>query len=465
LNLALYVEFHWHTNVEAVADLEAKELVKKKQATMEKHMNLLKYLLPCALAAVGYAASMQAADFSTTTEARESDVKALADFVKSKGAITIQEKGGNLMLSGDVRAEYEHMKSKTHDKDLRGSGTGCREADLPPFATNEFDVEVNLMLDYRADRSWGKIRLTFDNPAGIRATDKDFFDHRINKHDTMFGSGKLSNIALRQAYLGYNICECGTSRFDAEIGRRRLYDVFDSKVQFYNIYDGLTLKYANSFEAIMDFYAKGAVFVVDQNVNHYGWVGELGFLNLGDEGIDFKYSYINWEKDGANRFGHKHANGSKFNISQLLLAYNFSPDFIRYKTQVYGAYLFNHDAKRIHKSDDKKAREAFYVGFKVGDIKKQNDWALDINYQWVQAQAIPESDVRGIGRDNPKDISFYKNNKFGYSNYKGYSIDLLYALTDNLTFDVKFDRVHQCQKSIGGKHRAYWFEVDAIYAF
>jgi hypothetical protein len=27
LNLALYVVFHWHTNDEAVADLEAKELV------------------------------------------------------------------------------------------------------------------------------------------------------------------------------------------------------------------------------------------------------------------------------------------------------------------------------------------------------------------------------------------------------------------------------------------------------
>jgi hypothetical protein len=432
---------------------------------MEKHMNLLKYLLPCALAAVGFAASMQAADYSTTVEARESDVKALADFVKSKGAITIQEKGGNLMLSGDIRAEYEHMRSKTHNKDLRGMKTGCREAGLPPFQTNEFDVEVNLMFDYRADRTWGKIRLQFDNPAGIRAKSGPGLEHRVNKHQTMFGSGELDNIVLRQAYLGYNICECGTSRFDAEIGRRRLYDVFDSKVQFDNYFDGLTLKYANSFEAIMDFYAKGAVFVVDQNVNHFGWVGELGFLNLGDEGIDFKYSYINWEKDGANRYGYRHAHGSKFNISQFLLAYNFSPDFIRYKTQVYGAYLYNHDAKHIRGTDHKKAREAFYVGFKVGELKKQNDWAFDINYQWVQAQAVPESDVRTMWRDNPKDISFYKSHRYGFANFKGYGMDLLYALTDNITFDVKFSRVHQCQKSIGGKHRAYFFEVDAIYAF
>jgi len=436
---------------------------------MEKNMNLLKYLLPCALAACSYAASMSAAqDFSSTTEARESDVKALADFVKSKGAITIQEKGGNLMLSGDIRSEFEHMRSKTNGHNLRGNNSNWERAGdkHPPFPTNAFDIEVNIMMDYKADRSWGKIQLQFDNPAGIRAQDHEAYKYDfVSERNTLFGSGKYSNLVLRKAYLGYNVCECGTSRFDVEVGRRRLYDVFDSKVQFYSFGDALTLKYANSFENMMDFSVKAAAFVVNQNVNHFGYVGEADFMNLGDDGIDLKYSFINWTKDGHNQWHKKGGLGSEFRISQVLLAYNFSPDFVRYRTQVYGAYLFNHNAKSVKKFHHKKAREAFYAGFKMGEIKRQNDWALDVNYQWVQAQAVPENDIRGIGRDNPKNISIYKRTSCGYANYKGYSIDLLYALTDNLTFDMKFDRVHQCNKRIGGKHRAYWIEIDAIYAF
>src|SRR6185503_12057754 len=99
------------------------------------------------------------------------------------------------------------------------------------------------------------IQLQFDNPAGIRA----YPDGRVTpvKHGwtgkhTMFGSGILSNLAMRKAYWGYNIFEEGTSRFDFEIGRRRLRDVYDSKIEFHNFFDGITLKYANSFEGIMD---------------------------------------------------------------------------------------------------------------------------------------------------------------------------------------------------------------------
>jgi hypothetical protein len=437
---------------------------------MEKNMNLLKYLLPCALAACSYAASMSAAqDFSTTTEARESDVKALADFVKSKGAITIQEKGGNLMLSGDIRSEFDHIKSKSRNHNLRGNNsnwTGKDGVKHPPFPTNEMDIEVNLMMDYRADRSWGKIQLQFDNPAGIRAQDRDAYkDHFVSKRNTLFGSGKYSNLVLRKAYMGYNVVECGTSRFDIEAGRRRLYDVYDSQVQFYSFSDALTVKYANSFENMMDFSIKGSAFVVDQNVNHFAYVGEADFMNLGDDGIDLKYSFINWTKKGYNEWHHKKALGADFRISQVRLAYNFSPDFLRYKTQVYGAYLINHNARSLHYFHHKKERQAFYAGFKVGEIKRQNDWAFNACYEWVQVQSIPEYDIRGIGRDNPKNISVYKKRSAGYSNYKGYTLELLYALTDNLTFDLKFDRVHQCNKRIGGKYRAYWLEFDAIYAF
>ena len=447
-------------------------------------MKFWKYLLPCAMAACSFSASMQAApavqpldDYSTTKEERETDLRALTDFVKSKGQVSLQEKTGAMMLSGDVRTEWDYMHATTNGKRQRGKGTS--RLFMPgiypegtfhePFSRNEFNIEANLIFDYRADRTWAKIQLQFDNPAGIREQPIDVAD--LDKHErhkfknVMWGSGILSNIALRKAYMGYNVAEMGTSRFDVEIGRRRLIDVFDSKVEFHNIYDGITLKYANSLEGISDFQVKLAGFVVDYTVNHYGWVGELDFLNIADEGFDFKYSFINWNKNGVNRLNHHHAHGNRFNVSQFLLAYNLSPDLLHYKTQVYGAFLFNSAAKSSRFTHHKKADRAWYAGLRMGEVRKQNDWAFDANYQWVQANVIPDSDLSGIGRDNPRGIPFYRMKSEGFGNYKGYEFNGLYAITDNLTVNAIFQRVHQESRRIGGKHRSYMFELAAIYAF
>ncbi len=449
-------------------------------------MKFWKYLLPCALAACSYTASMQAIglggqeipnDYSTTKEERETDLRALTDFVKSKGQVSLQEKGGAMMLSGDVRTEWDYMHATTHGKRQRGKKTSrlfypgemTKGTFHEPISRNEFNIEANLIFDYRADRSWAKIQLQFDNPAGIRENrvQVDSLDkHERHKFkNVMWGSGKLSNIALRKAYMGYTVLEMGTSRFDVEIGRRRLIDVFDSKVEFHNIYDGITLKYANSFEGIADIQAKVAGFVIDYTVNHFGWVGELDFLNLADEGVDFKYSFIHWNKNGVNRLNHHHPHGNRYNISQWLLAYNLSPDLLHYKSQIYGAYLHNHAAVSTHVTHHHKNANAWYAGFRMGEVKKQNDWAFDASYQWVNAQAIPESDVSGIGRDNPRAISMYRIRSGGFANYKGYEFNGLYALTDNLTFNAIFQRVHQCSASVGGKHRSYMIELAAIYAF
>src|SRR5207249_3742653 len=152
---------------------------------------------------------------------------------------------------------------------------------------------------------------------------------------------------------------------------RRLIDVFDSKVEFHNIFDGITLKYANSLEGIADFQAKLAGFVVDYKVNHYGWVGELDFLNIADEGFDFKYSFIHWNKNGINRLNHHHPHGHRFNVSQFLVAYNLSPELLHYKSQVYGAFLYNHAAKASHFTHHKKADRAWYAGLRMGEVRKQ----------------------------------------------------------------------------------------------
>lgn len=443
-------------------------------------MNLLKYLLPCAVAACSYAVSLHADDFTTVTEARETDSKALTEFVKSKSRITIQEKGGNLMISGDIHAEWDHTVSETNGHHLRGEHKRLIEmpvaARTTNFGVNEFDTEVNLIFAYKGERTWATIQMQFDNPCGItQRRDGDFSAQVASKEHDVIGSGRLDNIVMRKAFMGYNVFDFGTSRFDIELGHRRLYDVFDSKVQFYNMYDGLTLRYANSFESIMDFNAKAAVFVVDSRVNHYAWIAEFGFLNLIDTGLDFKYSYIDWNKHSSiNAFGfHPHAS-KQFRVSQWTLEYNLSPDLVRAPSQIYGAYLFNHDARGHKWTQGRKERQGFYVGFKMGEVKKQNDWAFDMSYQWVQTQCVSQTEaLRGIGRDNPPGVSLYSPVRYqnaplhsgGFANFKGYNINTLYALTNNLTFQAQLYRCHQCNKIPGGRHRQTWVQLQAIYAF
>lgn len=448
----------------------------REQATMEKTMKLLKYLLPFALATCGVAAMLSAQDvtdgYSTTLEARERDPESVKDFINLKRGVNLGEKGGSLVISGDVRSDWDHVRTFRKGRSVRGK----RSANLQPpkrphapFTTNEFDIEVNLRLDYKGDRTWATAQWQFLDPAGIPEKPewkKEENERITSKRHTMFGSGKLNNVVLRKAYMGWNAYEEGTSRFDIELGRRRLYDVFESEIQFKNFFDGLLLKYVTSFEGMTDFTLKLAAFVVDFSVNHFGEIGEVGLLNIADSGLDFTYSLIDWHKDGVNRYHKKHGEGRQFINSQFILAYNFSDMMMSLpKSRLYAAYLHNHAARESHISNHKKANEAYYVGFKMGEVKKRHDWAFDVRYEWVQAQAVPEQDASGIGRDNPQNVSFGLRRWGGYANYKGYIIDTYYALTDNLTFNIIFNRVHQCQRAIGGKLRSYQFDIEAIYAF
>ncbi|MCE5293303.1 MAG: putative porin [Chlamydiales bacterium] len=432
-------------------------------------MKLMKLLLPLAMAVCSL--TLNAGDFSTVQEARERDPDAVLDYLKSKRAVTLAEKGGNLSISGDVKAEWDYMHARSDGKIMRGHKSSkrksCKKPDHTPFATSEYAVETNLMFDYKTDRTWTAIQFQFDNPMGIRKAsclnDKDGIKKR--RKNQLFGSGEQDNIVMRKAYFGYNFLDQGTSRLDLEVGHRRLYDVFDSEVQFYNFFDGATLKYAHSFEGVTDLTAKAAAFVIDMNNNHYGYVGEVGFLNIADTGIDLKYSAIDWQHHGANRYGKKHAWGSEFLVSQYTAAYTLPADWCRWKTKIYGAFLHNSKARKHKHFHNEKAANAWYAGVRMGEVRKKGDWAVEANYQWVEAQSIPETDVSGIKRDNPTGTSLYDHNWGGFANYKGYKLDAFYAFTDNLTLNTSFEKVREVSHRIGHKHRSYQFQVSAIYAF
>ena len=106
-----------------------------------------------------------------------------------------------------------------------------------------------------------------------------------------------------------------------------------------------------------------------------------------------------------------------------------------------------------------------YVGMTVGEVRKKGDWAFDLFYQWVQAQAIPENDVQDIGRDNPRKVSFYNRRSGGFGNFKGWRWEGFYALTDNWTLHPTLDRATQLSKTIGGHHKNSEVALEVIFAF
>lgn len=462
-------------------------------------MKFLKFWLPvvavsCGLTATAYADCNCTFD-SLHDELDERDIEAVIEFVNSKRTIDLQEKACNLAISGDIRTDWQHINEKVNGNKRRGGD--AVDCDGDRIGRNFFNVQFNLMFDYRCDRSWGVAHVEFKNQMGIRenhqkgcgvqptvlaengtnvvADNESDCIQRANSY--MFGSGEKNGLNLKKAYWGYNICADGTSRFDVEIGRRRLYDVFDSRIQFLAQFDGVLLRYASQFDCA-DLYVTGGAFVVDERVNHWGGVVEGGILNLCDYGFDFKYSFIYWHKQGANRCNQRNAIGSRFKNSQWTAIYHLDPEVLCAPASIYGAVLVNHAAKKIP-TVNKKKNIGWYIGARVGEVCGAGDWAVDFNWQSVEVQAIADPDVSGIGRGNIRGSTITDNavtttnplieaqptNARGNANYQGFKLMGLYGVTDNLSLEASFQWARQENKQIGGDLKYSNFKLEAIYAF
>ncbi len=459
-------------------------------------MKLLRNLLPIAAVAMGLASSAAYADCSVESfnfANRQRDFEAVQEFVNSKRTIGLGEKECNLTISGDVRFDWAHINERVHCHKLRADALRGKARQIDryvvddaivdtnggglPFSEDVFAVEFNLYFDYVCDRAWAVAWLQFRECGGIEGDRKPCF---VNP-EGLFGSGSCERLCLRKAYVGYNVCADGCARFDVELGRRPLYTVFDSRVQFQERFDGLLLKYARDFECWGDFYWNLGAFVVDERVDHYAWVTEVGLLNVGDWGLDLKYSYIDWKsllKDDTNRCGTRDPLGANFRVNQITFAYNFNPEYLCVPAKVYGAFLWNSAAKKFNLADftgnlndyrnSGKQNTAWYLGFIIGEVCREGDWSFDCNYQVVDMQAIPNSDVSGIGSSGsnllgrtPYSVDFGS----GFTNYRGWRFEGLYALTDNLSLDAILEFLQQKEARIGGHHSYSKFELQAIYAF
>jgi hypothetical protein len=485
-------------------------------------MKFLKYLMPAAAAFTLCAASLHGSACNDASsfddENNEKDWYVLQDYMNTKRTIDVAEKSCNLTISGDVRTEWRYMHEKQLGQNLRG-GKATNAWDyntnktIPgvgtPVPNSDWDIEFNLWFEYVVKNAWAVANVRFDNSAGTDPSDQScspnqvligynpvtgapVFDPATLATPTTkpgdprgyHGSGRGCDLSVKAAYMGYNILSCGGQRLDIELGRRgNMYRVFDSQVQFLQRLDGVLLTYSDEYDWT-NFYAKAAVFVIDEKVNHFGSVAETGFVDIMEYGVDLKYSIIDCRKWGQNRCFEQDPIGMQYFNSQWTAYYNFDPCWTWGKdTNIYGAFLLNHSAvpvqipdpdfvpnpltpnQLIPAVDGPRSNIAWYVGLEFGEIDKAGDWAFRTQYEWVQAHAMPDMDVAGIGRGNLLNNSVTSSVQRGNTNYKGWRAEVLYALTDNLTVDIQYESSNQIDERVGGQHSFRKFEIETIYAF
>ncbi len=389
----------------------------------------------------------------------QKDINALREWINTKRQVTVRELGGALAIAGEVRTELQSSSETVNGVQQRNNSKVIANADGFGIPQNEFDIEVNIMLDYRTDSSWASIKLEFDNDAGIF-------------------SGTLNKLKVERAFLGVRLIDGDTYTFDVELGRRRLSMILDSKLEFSSFFDGAWFRYDQGLDSIGDVYLHVGAFVINDSRNQFGYVGELGIMNIANTGFYTKYSLIDWNtKDLHNKIDNRRFN---FLVSQWIIGYRFIPKHLQKIVQIYAGGLWNSSAHKLKISRYKRANFGGYLGVSIGEIKKKGDWAFDINYQVLAAQCVPDFDVQGIGLGNSVNSGFYTtstkaksgaaNNLHdagGNVNYRGFQATLDYLLLNQLDIQQSWQQSITLDKRIGNhKFRRYkQYEIEFIYGF
>jgi len=394
------------------------------------------------------------------------DRHVLRDFVESKGLIECRQKSGLLTIAGDARARWVRASERAYDpennivKDVRGfNGTA------KGVALNRFKSEINLFFDYVAPNSWVSTKLKWSNYDG-----KD--------------GGTATKVDLDRAFLGYDVYRTDCSDFYVEVGRSKLDFMFESRVEFTSVFDGLHLYYTTCIPRVCTFIVHGGPFLIDGYTDHFVWVMEAFFKELADTPWSVKYSIIDWHRVAPTiDYGNLKTSGEslvgknpryRFVVSQMILGYQRPIDIFHCKTfYAYAAVLANTAAKKSFTTNYRYLNKAWYAGFTLGKLCKACDWSLDINYQAVQAQAVPEFDLSGIGHGNGQNTlfsdailqGFDHGSAQGFTNYKGWCASFLFAMTDSLSLRTIAQEARPYNRSIGGDFHYKSFEMSFIYAW
>lgn len=406
------------------------------------------------LSVLGVAPILNGATIEVDRDLEDNDIRALKEWIDTKRQISLKEIGGDLSISGEVRTEFQSAWEKREGRELRGT----RASDL--FPARGFDIEFNLMFDYRTERTWAAVKLEFDNDAGVF-------------------SGSADDIGLEKCYWGVRALSCDTSTLDIEIGRRPFLAVFDSKIEFGSTFDGILFRFARSYEKVGDYYLHAGPFVINERRDQFGYIVETGLLNIAGTGFYSKLSVIDWKTKHYERSFIN--NRFRFIVMQWIPAYRFKYGCKKRLAIVYSGFLYNFAAKRLPVSDNKRANFGGYVGFSCGQLLKQWDWAFDINYQVVAAQAIPDFDVSGVGLGNANRSGFYTQTMLpltgplvvpttrataaGMTNYRGFAIRFDILLTDKLDMQQSYQQSITLDGDIGPFRHYKQYEMEFIYSW
>ncbi|MDN3507698.1 MAG: hypothetical protein P0S94_02120 [Simkaniaceae bacterium] len=364
-------------------------------------------------------------------------------WLEGKHLVTVKGLGGDLSISGEVRVEYQKKSEVINNVQQRGDAGA-----VPRSPKNNYDVELNLMFNYSTDWSWANVKIEMDNNAGVF-------------------NGTSGRINLERAIFGVKLYKHDVSTGSLIFGRRGLSNVFDSQVEFGSRMDGFLLNVTAAAGFAGDFYLTTGPFLVNERLDQYAYVGEIGVLNVCNTGVYLKYSLIDWDTKDFNSFQTEHE--YLFMNSQMTLGYKFVSPWIKKFVTLYTAGLLNHRAEGNFLTNGKRANWAWYAGFSFGEAIKTGDWSLNINYQEVAAQAIPQFDVGGIGTGNTAGANFYaassSRTAFGETNFKGFMIDLLYLFSNNLTLQQSYNQSIRLDHSIGPVFRNKQYEMELIYSF
>lgn len=414
---------------------------------------------------------------------------ALRNFINSKRKIPLKAKSNNLKISADLHVEWGYQTERLNGEILETFTYQQAQADIGGGGVVEVPgqqeligrhyprLKFDLFVDWDYKNMWVRTDIRFDNGMGVDDNDWNQDIDAGGYH----GSGRKNGLNLKQAYVGYELFQSGGDRLIIELGRRgNLNKVFESELAFDSRFDGIFLEYSSNRGNIGQWYGQLAGFVVDSIANQFAWATEVGIDGIMGSGFDFAYTFVDWHKKGKNRYFIRNPQGFRFKVSQWRMKW-YSEDFLcqGIPLEVFGAFLMNHIPSKVTNVDrfafNAKQYEAVkkrigrqntgaYAGLQYGYIMHEGSWYVRGVAAYLEAQCIPDDDVKMIGTGNALGESFTAFGR-GNTNWKGYTFKAGYALTENFVLETEYDHSWAIDAGIAGSRSYTRWLVETTYSF
>jgi hypothetical protein len=438
---------------------------------------------------------------SLTDQNEDKDYESIRQYIEAKRDIAIRQKGGQLHIGGNVRVQYSRVHQVLDGIRVEGQGKGGdRRPGEPNIPQNYGDIEAALSFRYINNKSDADLLFKFSNHAGLDTTNYSDASRPSEKDSRLSYKNYQptgNKISLARAVIGYELWDKEGHKIAGQVGRQRLYDLFDSRVMFVSRFDGIALKYSSLFDKLGKAHLTWGCFIVADRTSHYAHAIEGGLSQVLGTPFSVKLAVIDWARNGKHSDGSQNSGNemainnaganyyylnklTNYTVSQALVTYDVPRDWTMCGNglKLYAAYLKNHKARGLKEAysgrdKDNKNDQAWYAGLTLGRIQLPGDYAFDACYQYVGAQAVPEMDSHG-GRGNLTGIWGVIDPSQGYTNYKGVRAQLAYALTADMLVNLKgvITKAADAKmdaSSIGSSRRARndWqaLEVELAYAF